>query len=479
MKTIKAILTSMLFTGILFLGTNLFAQDHGMGGGHHGGGNDDGGMQQDSLTVITVSGVTIIDSDMMQDMYYLDTDGDSEADYFLNFGPWWYEPESGVSRPDDGEYVTITGGYIENSENQSNVIIVYEINGEFWRNPDDSFGHGYGNGHMGAGFEMGQYDSQHYGGDMDWDFEMDSLQVVTVSGTVIIDDSDDPVFYLLDEDDDGSADYYLNFGPWWYEPESGATRPENGETVTITGGIHEHFEDIATIMVYEIDGLFWSDPYGMGGFGDQHGGHGGGCGNGSSYGDGNGQDSLDVVTVSGTAIVESDMMHDFYYLDEDGDWEADYFLNFGPWWYEPDSGATRPEDGDTITIVGGLHDQNDGLPTIMVYEINGLFWNEPIDPEDIPGHGVKPVQPAVSSVKSYPNPFNPVSTISYTVEFDSRMNVMIYNVNGQQVESIYSGYQPAGNYHFSWNASAHPSGAYFIRIQGENLNSITPIMLVK
>ena len=85
MKQIKTIITGLLFTGILFLGT-AFAQDHGMGGGHHGGGNDDGNVQ-DSLTVITVSGVAVVESGMMQDMYYLDEDGDGEANYQLNFGP--------------------------------------------------------------------------------------------------------------------------------------------------------------------------------------------------------------------------------------------------------------------------------------------------------------------------------------------------------------------------------------------------------
>ena len=470
MKQIKTIITGLLFTGILFLGT-AFAQDHGMGGGHHGGGNDDGNVQ-DSLTVITVSGVAVVESGMMQDMYYLDEDGDGEANYQLNFGPWWYEPDNGVTRPDDGVYVTITGGYFEAGESQNNVIFVYEINGEFWRDPEDMFGHGQGMGHMGGSHEMGQYGSQHSGNDMDWDGNMDSLVVVTVTGTAMVDSGMMHHFYYLDEDGNGEADYFLNFGPWWYEPDSGATRPEDGDTVTIVGGLHNQNEGMSTIMVYEINGLFWSDPLDMGGFGGGHGGgnHDGGCD------DGNGQDSLVVVTVTGTAMVDSGMMHHFYYLDEDGNGEADYFLNFGPWWYEPDSGATRPEDGDTVTIVGGLHNQNEGMSTIMVYEINGLFWSDPEGPNGNPEPGTIPV---ISAVKSFPNPFNPVTTVSYSLDFESTVSVDIFNVNGQRVESIYSGHQPVGNYSFSWDASRHSSGAYFIRILGDNVNSVTPIMLVK
>jgi hypothetical protein len=93
-------------------------------------------------------------------------------------------------------------------------------------------------------------------------------------------------------------------------------------------------------------------------------------------------DSLVLVTVSGTAIVDSATMHPMYYLDEDGDGQADYRLNFGPPWYEPDSsGATRPQNGDVITIYGGKHDSvMVTLPVIIVYEINGLFWRNPYDP---------------------------------------------------------------------------------------------------
>jgi hypothetical protein len=93
-------------------------------------------------------------------------------------------------------------------------------------------------------------------------------------------------------------------------------------------------------------------------------------------------DSLTLVTVSGTAIVDSSMMNPVYYLDEDGDQQADYHLNFGPYWYQPDSGnASRPYHGDPVTITGGMPDTTEVvLPVIVVYEINGEFWRDPFDP---------------------------------------------------------------------------------------------------
>ena len=95
-------------------------------------------------------------------------------------------------------------------------------------------------------------------------------------------------------------------------------------------------------------------------------------------------DSLEVVTIDGTAIVDTTIgLHAMYYLDEDNDGTPDYFLNFGPWWYEPDSSdASRPNDGDVITITGGLVDSTmmNQYPMVIVYEINGEFWRDPYDP---------------------------------------------------------------------------------------------------
>ena len=82
-------------------------------------------------------------------------------------------------------------------------------------------------------------------------FRPDSLTVVTISGKVIVTVAtfqdtlkrNDSVVtrtvtkYFLDANANGNAEYELNFGPDWYNPDSSdAVRPLNGETVTISGG---------------------------------------------------------------------------------------------------------------------------------------------------------------------------------------------------------------------------------------------------
>lgn len=190
----------------------------------------------------------------------------------------------------------------------------------------------------------------------------DSLQTITVTGTVMVDTTFFHPLYYLDENNDGNADYHLAFGPFWYEPESGATRPEANETVTIVGTIHGHMLP-PTLMVFEIDGLTWREPvqYGM------HGWNGDPLWN--VFGD--------TVTVTGVVMVDTTYFYDHYFLDVDNDTLPEYKLGFGPPWYEPTSGATRPQDGETVSLFGRLHSMM-GIDLLSVYKINGLEWR-PLD----------------------------------------------------------------------------------------------------
>lgn len=207
----------------------------------------------------------------------------------------------------------------------------------------------------------------------------DSLEIVTVSGYAIVDSSFMHPMYYLDEDNDGVEDYHLNFGPYWYEPDSSnATRPNDGDFISITGGLDDsNMMNTPTIVVYEINGEFWRDPYNpfwnnMGHHGANGGHHMDSC---HTSGFGWQHDPPQTVSVSGYALVDTTFMMEHYYIDEDNDGQPDYFLNFGPPWYEPTSGATRPQDGDQIDIVGGLIESGN-YSMIMVYEINGLLWRD-------------------------------------------------------------------------------------------------------
>ena len=80
---------------------------------------------------------------------------------------------------------------------------------------------------------------------------------------------------------------------------------------------------------------------------------------------------------------------------------------------------------------------------------------------------------------AFPNPFNPETTISYGIPTDGNVSVSIFDVNGRLIENLTNGFSVAGNYSIDWNASAQPSGMYFLKVQFGNEIKSEKIMLVK
>lgn len=68
-------------------------------------------------------------------------------------------------------------------------------------------------------------------------------------------------------------------------------------------------------------------------------------------------------------------------------------------------------------------------------------------------------------IGNYPNPFNPSTTISYTLPQSARVTLTVYNILGQRVSSIDLGTQSPGSRQAVFNASGLSSGVYFYRLQ--------------
>ena len=64
----------------------------------------------------------------------------------------------------------------------------------------------------------------------------------------------------------------------------------------------------------------------------------------------------------------------------------------------------------------------------------------------------------------YPNPFNPVTQIDYSVDQAGDLRLSVYNILGQEVAVLHSGYQTEGDYQAVWNAGSLASGVYYINM---------------
>ncbi len=64
-----------------------------------------------------------------------------------------------------------------------------------------------------------------------------------------------------------------------------------------------------------------------------------------------------------------------------------------------------------------------------------------------------------------PNPFNPVTRISYNVPSMRHVRIAIYDVEGRLVENLVNEVKAPGEYVVEWDAGNLPSGVYFYRMQ--------------
>ena len=80
---------------------------------------------------------------------------------------------------------------------------------------------------------------------------------------------------------------------------------------------------------------------------------------------------------------------------------------------------------------------------------------------------------------AYPNPFNPVTSISYTLSGMDHVKLSVYNLTGQLIETLVDDQQDAGNYTLVWDATQLPSGMYFLRMETGNEMFHQKLMLIK
>jgi hypothetical protein len=486
--------------------------------GHQQGGT----FHPDSLQLITVSGTATNDSSMVHPMYYLDESGDEVADYLLNFGPYWYQPDSSMAtRPQDGDEITIYGGLHISHEDSSKIIVVYEINGLFWREPYIASWNNMGGHHSEGG--------HHSGNSYAFGWMHDRPELTDTMGNILIDSTFIHEYYYLDTNNDGKPNYILNFGPPWYEPASGIQRPGNGQLVGILGGkIEQH--SLAMLIVYEIDGQVWTDsstyePHFGGGWIHKdmnesrrfftpydtldHIRIQPGWYNGMGHG-GMMADSLfcQILELFPQNLPQHDEHH-FFAGYEIGIFNSDGHNHMAG---SEHSGNRMVFSSDTDFRMhyndSQIHELNIDESTI---EVN--YWDDQTDSwQKITNAVLDPVENMVSFSSSeiatffalnvqsdittvednkkfdlrdftlkqnYPNPFNPVTTITFDLNITENVVLSVYNMLGQKISVLINDKLTAGTYNVDLNALALPSGIYFYELAVGNSRQVRKLNLLK
>ena len=80
---------------------------------------------------------------------------------------------------------------------------------------------------------------------------------------------------------------------------------------------------------------------------------------------------------------------------------------------------------------------------------------------------------------NYPNPFNPTTRIDYSLPFDSKVNIQIFDVLGREVVTLVNDNQRAGYYTVDFNASNLTSGIYYYRMSAGDFTAIKKMVVIK
>ncbi|MCK4360033.1 MAG: T9SS type A sorting domain-containing protein, partial [Candidatus Cloacimonetes bacterium] len=100
-----------------------------------------------------------------------------------------------------------------------------------------------------------------------------------------------------------------------------------------------------------------------------------------------------------------------------------------------------------------------------------------IDPENTQTNQVKLDQ-------NYPNPFQPWTTICFTLPKSQDVTLEVFNLLGQRVKMIFKGFLQAGSHPYNWNGLDDTgeqvnSGIYFYRLSGKNFQQTRKMVILR
>ena len=86
--------------------------------------------------------------------------------------------------------------------------------------------------------------------------------------------------------------------------------------------------------------------------------------------------------------------------------------------------------------------------------------------------------------QNHPNPFNPTTTIEYSISEDCRVDLSVFNVKGQLVRTLENGFKRRHNYTVAWDGKSGDgqpvaSGTYFCRLKTDRFTETRKLVVLR
>ena len=139
----------------------------------------------------------------------------------------------------------------------------------------------------------------------------------------------------------------------------------------------------------------------------------------------------------------------------------------------PRWGAGSCTIGRKVFVIGGADINNQRLTTVEEYD-------PALDLTDVKGQeNQNDISKVFNLYQNIPNPFNPKTTINFSIPKEVRVNLVIYDILGKKVKDLKNEVMKPGYYEVEFNASALTSGVYFYRIKAGDFVQTKKMLLLK
>lgn len=130
-------------------------------------------------------------------------------------------------------------------------------------------------------------------------------------------------------------------------------------------------------------------------------------------------------------------------------------------------GSRMPQGGDPMVAAD--------LNTIIAWIKTGAIENPTTNVNTVDAGVIKTFE----LHQNFPNPFNPATTIQFSVPISGQVRLTLFDALGKESSSLIDQSMDAGSYKYQLNASSMPSGVYFYRLQSAGSVLVKKLLLVK
>ncbi|MBD3225891.1 MAG: T9SS type A sorting domain-containing protein [Caldithrix sp.] len=126
-----------------------------------------------------------------------------------------------------------------------------------------------------------------------------------------------------------------------------------------------------------------------------------------------------------------------------------------------------------------------GVPGTKTVAVDGvmLLLNRRFSPEVLVGieseHKRRQLPEKIKLHPNYPNPFNPQTTINFSLPEAGHVQLSVYDTNGRLVQTLINGYKTAGTHRLRFNGSDLASGLYLLHLRYGNVIQTQKMLLVR